>query len=200
MTDIKCFNRWSTEGIMVKDIGIAPYITLQAKIVPKTGARYAGKRFHKSNVFIVERLAAKLMTTGHKAKKHFISSGHHTGKKNYALNIVESALVKVEAKLKKNPLFALVQGIENAAPREEVTSIEYGGARYSKAVEVSPLRRIDYALRLMTQSAYSKAFNSKKSIERSMAEEIIAAYKMDQQGSAAIAKKLELERQADSSR
>ena len=199
MTDIKCFNRWSTEGIMVKDIGIAPYITLQAKIVPKTGARYAGKRFHKSNVFIVERLAAKLMTTGHKAKKHFISSGHHTGKKNYALNIVESALVKVEAKLKKNPLFALVQGIENAAPREEVIAIEYGGARYPKALECAPQRRVDNALKYMAQGAYHKSFNSKKSIEACLSEEIINAYRLNA-ASNAISKKLEVERQSDSSR
>ncbi|MDO8656732.1 MAG: 30S ribosomal protein S7 [Nanoarchaeota archaeon] len=199
MTDIKCFNRWSTEGITVKDIGIAPYITLQAKIVPKTGARYAGKRFHKSNVFIVERLASKLMTTGHKAKKHFISSGHHTGKKNYALNIVESALVKVEAKLKKNPLFALVQGIENAAPREEVIAIEYGGARYPKAVDVSPQRRIDLALRYMTQGAFQKSFNKKMKIDDALADEIAGAAQSSGRSNA-IAKKRDLERQASSSK
>jgi len=41
--------------------------------------------------------------------------------------------------------------------------------------------------------------NSKISIERSLANEILAAYRVDQ-SSSAIQKKLELERQADSSR
>lgn len=199
MTTIKCFNRWTTEGISVRDAGIAPYITLQAKIVPKTGARYAGNRFHKSHTFIVERLAAKLMTTGHKAKKHFISSGHHTGKKNYALNIVESALVKVEARLKKNPVAALAQAVENAAPREEVIAIEYGGARYPKAVDIAPQRRVDLALRNMTQGAFQKSFNKKMKIDDALADEIASAAQSSARSNA-ISKKRDLERQASSSK
>ena len=199
MIDIKCFNRWSAEGITVRDVGLVPYITLQAKILPKTGARYAGKRFHKSQVFIVERLVDKLMTTGHKAKKHYISSGHHTGKKNNSLNIVESAFGKVEAKLKKNPIMALVQAVENAAPREEVISIEYGGARYPKAVDIAPQRRVDLALRNMTQGAYWKTFNKKMKIDDALAEEIMAASQSSGKSNA-IGKKRDLERQASSSK
>jgi ribosomal protein S7 len=44
-----------------------------------------------------------------------------------------------------------------------------------------------------------KAFNTKKAIEETLSEEILNAYKLSNQ-SAAIAKKLELERQADASR
>ena len=89
--------------------------------------------------------------------------------------------------------------LENAAQREEIITIEYGGARYPKAVECSPQRRIDIALRQMTQGAYQKSFNSKKSIENCLAEEIINAYRLSS-ASNAIAKKFEVERQADSSR
>ncbi len=199
MVSIKVFNRWSMEGISVSDAGIAPYITLQPKILPKTGARYAGQRFHKSQTFIVERLATKLMSSGHKAKKHFLSSGHNTGKKTNALKIVESALGMAEAKLKKNPVALLVKGIENAAPREEVIAIEYGGARYPKAVDVSPQRRVDLALRAMTQGAYLRSFNKKIKVENALAEEIIAAAQSNGK-SAAIAKKRDLERQAASSK
>ena len=92
-----------------------------------------------------------------------------------------------------------VKAIENAAPREEVTSIEYGGARYPKPVEVAPQRRIDLALRYMTQGAYTKAFNSKKKLYQALAEEIINAYNLSTD-SFAISKKLELERQADAAR
>ena len=199
MSEIKFFNRWSAEGIEVNDVGLRSYITLAPRIMPKTGARYAGNRFHKSNTFIVERLAAKLLTAGHKGKKHFMSSGHNTGKKDKALTVVEKALAKCEAQLKANPLQILVKAIENAAPREEVIAIEYGGARYPKAVDVAPQRRIDLALRYMVQGAYVKSFNKKKKIEDSLAEEIIAAYKLSQ-ASNAVSKKRDLERQAASSK
>jgi small subunit ribosomal protein S7 len=199
MSEIKFFNRWTAEGVTVNDVGLRNYITLDPRIMPKTGARYAGNRFHKSNTFIVERLAAKLLTAGHKGKKHFMSSGHNTGKKDKALTIVEKALAKCESQLKVNPLQILVKAIENAAPREEVIAIEYGGARYPKAVDVAPQRRIDVALRYMVQGAYVKSFNKKKKIEDSLAEEIIAAYKLSQ-ASNAIAKKRDLERQAASSK
>ena len=52
----------------------------------------------------------------------------------------------------------------------------------------------------MVQGAYAKSFNTKKKIYDALADEIIAAYNVDQQKSNAISKKLELERQADASR
>src|SRR3989344_4651630 len=199
MTTIKFFNRWTADNVKVADQGLIPYINIAPRIMPKTGARYAGNRFHKSDVFIVERLATKLMDTGHKAKKHTISSGHNLGKKDKTLGIVEKALIKVEQKLKQNPLMVLVKAIENAAPREEVIAIEYGGARYPKAVDVSPQRRIDLALRNMTQGAYQKSFNKKTKIEDALADEIIAAAQCSAR-SAAVSKKRDLERQAASSK
>jgi small subunit ribosomal protein S7 len=199
MTTIKCFNRWDTEGLTVRDPGLIQYITLEPKILPKTGARYAGNRFHKSNTFIVERLATKLMSTGHKGKKHFISSGHNTGKKQLALRIIEQAFLKMEQKTKKNPLSVFVQAIECAAPREEVIAIEYGGARYPKAVDVAPQRRVDLALRNFAQGAYWKSFNKKSPIEDALAEELLAAAQCSARSNA-VAKKRDLERQAASSK
>ncbi len=199
MIEIKLFNRWSVEGVKVADLGLVNYVTLNPKILPKTGARYIGNRFHKSYTFIVERLVTKILTTGHKAKKHFISSGHHAGKKDNALKIVESALAKCEVVLKKNPIEVFVKALENAAPREEVISIEYGGARYPKAVDVAPQRRVDLALRFMTQGAFVKSFNKKKNMESCLAEEIIEAYRCSAKSNA-IAKKRDLERQSASSK
>lgn len=199
MVEVLAFNRWSTSGIVVQDPGLKRYITVEPKFVPKTGARYVGNRFHKSKVFIIERLMNKLMMPGHKAKKHKTTSGRMTGKAQNVYKIMEKTLEIIEQKTKQNPIAVTVKAIENAAPREEIVTIEYGGARYPKAVECSPQRRVDMALRLMTQGAFQKSFNSKKSIEQALAEEIIAAFNFSQ-SSAAIAKKLELERQADSSR
>ena len=198
-SEIKFFNKWDSKTAIVADPGLIRYITTDARLMPKTGARYAGNRFHKSNTSIVERLAAKLMCSGHKSKKHLMSSGHNTGKKNSVLKIVEESLEIIEKKTNQNPVTSLIKAVENAAPREEVIAIEYGGARYPKAVEVAPQRRVDLALRHMTQGAYQKSFNSKKEIESCLAEEIINAYKLSN-NSNAIAKKLEVERQADSSR
>ena len=199
MSAIKVFNRWSTDGIAVNDPGLHTYITLQPRIVPKTGARYAGNKFYKSRIFIVERLINKLMVPGHKSRKHFKTSYYMTGKAQTAYNIVEEAFNNIEKTTKENPIKVFVKALENAAQREEIITIEYGGARYPKAVECSPQRRVDLALRHMTQGAYHRTFNTKKSIVNSLADEIISAYRLSN-ASNAIAKKLEIERQADSSR
>jgi len=199
MAEILAFNRWSTEGIKVIDPGLVKYITLDPKIVPKTGARYHGNKFHKSKVFIVERLINKVMIPGHKSKKHFRTTSKTTGKAQTAYDIVERTLRFIEKQTKENPIKVFVKALENAAPREEIITIEYGGARYPKAVECAPQRRVDITLRLMTQGAYHKCFNSKKGIVAYLSEEIINAYRLDR-ASNAISKKLEIERQADASR
>jgi len=199
MPEIKAFNRWDVSDIKVEDMGLQSYINLQPKIVPKTGARYAGSRFHKSRTFIVERLINKLMIPGHKGRKHYKTSYNMTGKAQTAYAIIEEAFKQIEKTTKENPIKVFVKALENAAQREEIITIEYGGARYPKAVECSPQRRVDLALKHMTQGAYHRTFNTKKSIVSSLAEEIINAYRMSG-ASNAIAKKHEIERQADSSR
>ena len=52
----------------------------------------------------------------------------------------------------------------------------------------------------MIQGSYQKSFGKKKPIVSALTEEILAAYNVDNQKSNAIAKKLEIERQSDSSR
>jgi len=199
MDEILAFNKWSVKDIKIEDPGLVNYINISPRIAPKTGARYAGNRFHKSRVFIVERLINKVMVPGHKSRKHFKSSGHITGKAQSAYTLVEDVLKQIEKKLKENPIKVLVKAIENGAPREEIITIEYGGARYPKAVECAPQRRVDIALKLMVQGSYHKAFNSKKSAVACLTDEIINAYQMKSE-SHAISKKNEVERQADASR
>jgi small subunit ribosomal protein S7 len=197
--DVLAFGKWSASGIKIEDPGLVRYVTIDAKYVPRTGAKYAGRRFHKSKVFIVERLINKLFVPGHKAKKHLRSSGHCTGKATGAYATVENAFKLIEQRLKKNPVEVFVKALENAATREEIVSIEYGGARYPKAVDCTPQRRVDVALRYFVQGTYDKCFNKKKPVEEALAEEIMAAYQLSP-NSLAIQKKLEIERQADGSR
>ena len=195
----KLFNKWSTEGIEVSDISLKPYINIKPMLVQRTQGRAGLNRLWSNPAPIVERLMNKMMVPGHKGKKHKITSGHNTGKSSMIYKIVEKTLTLVEQQTKKNPIEVFVKAIENSAPREEITSLEYGGARYPQAVDMSPLRRIDIVLRYMVQGSYQKSFNSKIAIEKALADEIIAAYNFDQK-SAAISKKLELERQSDASR
>ena len=199
MIEIKAFNRWDTKGIVVNDAGLKPYISVEPRIVPKTGATYAGSKFYKSKLFIVERLINKLMVPGHKGKKHKYTSSLVTGKGQSAYKLVEEALSTIEQRTKKNPIQVLVTAIENAAPREDIVSIEYGGARYPKAVDCSPQRRVDVALRNMVQGAYAKAFNNRKKFSECLATEIVDAYNLSS-NSNAISKKLMTERQTEASR
>ncbi len=196
---MKLFDKWDTENIQIKEKALEPYIKLPNVLVPKSCGRYAYNRFWISKTHIVERLMCKLQVAGHKGKKHRLSSGSCTGKGLTHYNIVKKTLEIIEQKTKTNPIQVLVTAIENAAPREAVTTIEYGGARYPKALELAPLKRIDLVLRLFCQGSYQKTFGKKKKIEQALADEILLAYKIDQ-ASVAISKKLELERQADSSR
>jgi small subunit ribosomal protein S7 len=199
MSELKIFNRWDTTAIKVEDPGLIDYINLRAIVVPRTGGRNVGTQFWKSKSHIVERFINKIMVSGHKGKKHKISSGRNAGKATTTYQIVEDTFALIERKLSKNPIEVFVKAVENAAPREEITTIEYGGARYPKAVECAPQRRVDYALRLITQGSFQASFGKKKSIVEALADEIMKAYNLDQ-SSTAISKKLELERQSDASR
>ncbi|MBS3145270.1 30S ribosomal protein S7 [Candidatus Woesearchaeota archaeon] len=196
---IKLFNRYETSGIIVKDLGLKNYLNVSPIIVPRTAGRNSTVIIHRNKINIVERLINKLMVPGHRGKKHKLTSGHNTGKASKAQKIVMEVFKIIEEKTKQNPLQVLVTAVENAAPKDEITTIEYGGARYPQAVETAPLRRIDVALRMMVQGSYQKSFGKKKTIVENLADEILKAYNKDAT-SAAVAKKTELERQADASR
>ena len=196
--DFKVFDRWDIK-VEVQDPGLKRYITLSSILVPKTGGRNVQTRFWKSKNNIVERLINKLMIPGHRGKKHKTTSGRVSGKSQKVYDIVENAFKIIEEKTKKNPIEVFVKALENAAPREEIISIEYGGARYQQDVECAPQRRVDIVLRQFVQGAYQKSFNKKINMTDALVDEILKAYNLDQT-STAIAKKLELERQADSSR
>ena len=102
-------------------------------------------------------------------------------------------------KLHQEDGWVLVTAIVNAAPREEVTRLRYGGINVPKSVDVAPLRRLNVALRMLATGATEASFKSTKSISVCLADEIMKAAKNDQQ-SYAVAKKDEVERVAKSAR
>ncbi|MCD6547017.1 MAG: 30S ribosomal protein S7 [Nanoarchaeota archaeon] len=197
--EIKLFEKYSFEGVVVNDPGLKNVISLKPIYVPQNFGRHASQRFAKAKVNIVERLTKKLMTPGHKGKKHWRTSEYCTGKSQTVVNIVKKAFEIIEKQTKKNPIEILVRAIENAAPREEVTVIEIGGIRVPKQVDTAPLRRVDLALRWLTQGAFQAVADKKISIEKGLANEIIAASNDDPK-SFAVSKRIEVERQAEASK
>jgi len=186
--EIKLFGKWDPTNIEIKDVGLRSYISLTPTLIPHSCGRHEHKRFGKAKVNIVERLANRVMRPG-----------KNGGKKALALSIVDGALQIVNLKSGENPLQTLVRAIENSAPREEVTRISYGGISYPQSVDASPQRRVDLALRFITDSARNASFSSNKPIEECLADEIVLASAHDSK-SYAVQKREEIERIAISAR
>jgi small subunit ribosomal protein S7 len=200
MSDIKLFNKWSFEGVEVRDPSLKPYINLEPSFIPKTGGKHSKQKFHKSNMNIVERLANKLMVPGHKGRKHLITSGRNTGKTQTIFNVIKEVFDKLQKRTNENPLKIFVGALENAALKEEITSYQMGGTMVRKAVVTSPQRRVDQALSIIVQSAYRRAFGKKRSMADELADEIYFAYKNDASKSEAIKEKERIEREAGGAR
>ncbi len=196
---VKLFDKWDVSRIVVTDPGLKDYIELKPMIVPRTNGYYHKVPYYKQKINIIERLSNRLMVAGHKGKKHFISSGHNTGKGRKVTKIIKEVLEIIEKRTKQNPIQVIVKAIENAAPREEVITIERSGARYAQAVDISPQRRVDLVLRFLVQGAYHKSFNSPKSIVESLVDEILDCYNGEGK-SMALSKKREIEKMAASAK
>ena len=194
----KLFDMYDVSEIEIKDSSLKPHINLTPRILLKSHGRNIEK-FAKSRVNILERLANRIAVPGHVGKKHKIITSWSSGKYNKNMGIVIAALDFIEKKTKKNPIQVLVNAIDNGSPRDEITVIEHAGARYPQAVDCSPLRRIDLALRWIVQGSYQRCFAKKKSMSQSLAEEIIKASEENME-SYSIGKKNEAEKQADSAR
>ncbi len=194
----KIFDLYETQNIFVEDPGLKPVINLIPKLILKSHGRNVQK-LGQNKINVVERLINRLSVAGHRGKKHKIEMGHSSGKYSKNAKIVLGAFKIVEDKTKKNPVEVLVKAIEKTAPRDEITVIEYGGARYPQAVDVSPMRRVNLALRNIVHGASDRAFNKKKNIVQGLAEEIILASEGNGE-SFAIKKRNESEKQADSAR
>ncbi|MFH1421003.1 MAG: 30S ribosomal protein S7 [Candidatus Aenigmatarchaeota archaeon] len=196
--DIKIFGKWSNI-VEVNDYGLKPYVNLKQLMIPRSAGVPQKRRFHKSDMHIVERLVLHLMRPGHSGKKHRITSGSIGGNYSKVLKIVEDSFKIIEEKTKENPLAIFVKALENAAVREEITSFQMGGMMARSAVVTSPQRRVDHALRLFAQGTYKRTFGKKTSAAEALSTEIIEAYNNTDK-SLAVSEKLRLEREASSSR
>jgi small subunit ribosomal protein S7 len=194
----KIFDIYDLSEIKVTDPGLKSAINLEPRLALKSQGRNVTK-LGQTKVNIVERLINKLATAGHRGKKHRIEKGKTTGKYSKNMKIILEAFKMIEKKTGKNPVQVLVNAIETSSPKDEITVIEYGGARYPQAVDVSPLRRVNLTLKHIVHGASDKAFNKKKTIAQGLAEEIMLAAE-GSGDSFAFKKKNEAEKQADSAR
>jgi len=190
------FRKWDMSEVKVKDKGLERVISLKPMIVPTSMGRHEHRKFAKAEVNVVERLVNNLM---HFGKKYAKNTGRMGGKKAKAINIVKTAFDIIHLKTSSNPVEYLVRAVENASPNEDTTRISYGGVVYHVSVDISPLRRLDLALRFITEGAREASFSNPKTIEEALADEIIMAANNDV-NSYAIKKKNEQERIAMASR
>lgn len=186
---VKLFNSWTFEDVTIKDISLTDYIQIRQPVFTSHSAgRYAAKRFRKAQCPIIERLTNSLMM-----------NGRNNGKKLKAVKIVKHTLEIINITTDQNPLQIVVDAIINTGPREDSTRIGSSGTVRRQAVDVSPLRRVNQSISLLTIGAREASFRNIKTIAECLAEELINAAK-GSSNSYAIKKKDELERVAKSNR
>src|SRR3989304_56272 len=182
--EIKLFQKWSFKEIKVNDLGLQRYLNLTPMVTPHSMGRHEHQRFRKANVNVVERLINGLMRPG-----------KNRGKKAKAANIVREAFEIINLRTGKNPIEVWVKAVENAAPCEDTTRVSYGGVVYHLSVDIAPQRRIDLAIRHITEGARAASASSPLSIQEAVANELILAANKDIK-SAGIAKRNKIERVA----
>ena len=102
---------------------------------------------------IVERLVNALMF-----------HGRNNGKKLMAVRIVAHAFEIIHLLTDANPIQILVDAIINTGPREDSTRIGSQGTVRRQAVDVSPLRRVNQSISLITTGTRESAFRNVKSV------------------------------------
>jgi len=187
-SEIRLFGEYSFEGIEVRDIGLKRYLNLKPVFLPHSSGRHEAHRFRKSTLNIVERFINDLLKPG--------SSG---GEKSRITGSVRTAFKIISIKSGRNPIEVLVRAIENSAPNEDTTRIGYGGVVYRLAVDISPQRRIDIAMRFIVRGIVEQTFGTRKALEEVIADNLIGAANNDG-NNFAVRRKQEIERIALSSR
>jgi len=199
--EVKLFNKWSYKNIEIGDWTLEKYINLKPVIIPHSAGRHEHKRFWKtSRVSIIERFVNRLLAPGFigsKIKGH--KSSYNSGKKSKLLTSIKNAFTLIELTTDQNPIQVLVGAICNTAPREETTRIALGGISYASAVDISPQRRVDLALKYLVQAIGSRSRSNVKQFEENLAQELILAAN-NSQDSRAVKKKDEIERVAVNAR
>merc|ERR1712167_14157 len=190
-SEVKLFNKYSFEGVTVSDIALMDYIAVKpanAVFLPHSGGRRSKRRFKKAQCPIVERVTNSLMM-----------HGRNNGKKMLAVRIMKHTCEIIHLLSGENPIQIIVDAIVNSGARDDSCRIGSAGVVRSQAIDVSPLRRVNMAIWLLTTGAREAAFRNIKTIAECLAKELINAAK-GSSNSYAIKKKDEIERVAKANR
>lgn len=194
--EIKLFGKYDF-NVKVDDPGLARVISVRPVLMPKNRGRLSQQRLARSRVDIVERLITHLIVPGHKGKKHLRTSKTASGKFYTAFTVVEGAFGRIQEE-GKNPIQVLVKAVENSAPKEEVMSLLIAGQRLAKQVDTSPMRRLDLSLRWIAQGTFQLSSSGEKADDA--LHDILIGAANNQDSVFPISKRIDTERQADSSR
>ena len=97
---------------------------------------------------------------GDKVLTKFMNNLMLDGKKSVAESIVYGALDRVQSKLKREPVEAFHEALNNVKPSVEVRSRRVGGATYQVPVEVRTERREALAIRWLITAARKRNENT----------------------------------------
>lgn len=195
----RLFGRWDMDQLICAEISLVDYIKLSAAragtpagsgiYIPHTAGRYQTKRFRKALCPIIERMACSLM-----------QHGRNNGKKLKAVRVIRQAL-EIVALLNpdQNPVQILIDAIKNGGPREDSCKVGSSGTVRRQAVDVSPIRRVNFSIYLICTGARLASFRSIKSMAECLADELSNCAK-ESSNSYAIKKKDEIERVAKANR
>lgn len=199
--EIKFFNKWSFVNVTVRDRTLENYINLKPIIIPHSAGRHEHRRFWKSTkVSILERFVNRLLSPGFIGSRiRGRKSSFNSGKKGKLLTSIKNAFVLIELTTEQNPIQVFIDAIMNTTPREETTRIAMGGISYASAVDIAPQRRVDLALKYLSQAIAARSHSNEKQFEENLAQELILAANNSQE-SRAVKRKDEIERIAVSAR
>lgn len=174
------FNKWSFQDVTVSDISLLDYLALKQKpkyqqSLPHTAGRYNVKRFRKAQCPIVERLVNSLMQHGRNNGKKLMAVRYSfssflniqsplfttllaNSQSLFWINLLGFNVIRIikhsfeiiHLMTDKNPIQILVDAIINSCPREDSTRVGTAGVVKRQAVDVSPLRRVNQSLYLLT--------------------------------------------------
>ncbi|MCU0816778.1 MAG: 30S ribosomal protein S7 [Cypionkella sp.] len=97
---------------------------------------------------------------GDRVLTKFMNNLMKDGKKSIAETIVYGALERVQSRLKREPVQAFHEALDNVKPAVEVRSRRVGGATYQVPVEVRAERREALAIRWLITAARKRNENT----------------------------------------
>merc|ERR1712167_191649 len=134
-------------------MALQDYIASKAgnAFLPHSAGRWQKKRFKKAQCPIVERMTNSLMM-----------HGRNNGKKLLAVRAMRHVCDIIHLLTGENPVQVITDAVVNSGPREDSCRIGSAGVVRRQAIDVSPLRRVNQAIWLLTTGARESAFRNIK--------------------------------------